>query len=99
LTGHQRQLTTNAHASVEISLMKQKERKRSLLHLVNLSGHSTNTFFDAIEMKNISIRLQGKYKKAVLLDGGQNISATIDGNATRFTIPVLKEYAAVVLYE
>ena len=99
LPGHQRQLTTNAHASVEISLMKQKERKRSLLHLVNMSGHSTNTFFDAIEMKNISVRLQGKYKKAVLLDGGQNISATIDGNVTSFTIPVLKEYAAVVLYE
>jgi len=43
--------------------------------------------------------LQGKYKKAVLLDGGQNISATIDGNVTSFTVPVLKEYAAVVLYE
>jgi len=79
--------------------MKQKERKRSLLHLVNMSGHSTNTFFDAIEMKNISVRLQGKYKKAVLLDGSQNISTTIDGSVTRFTIPVLKEYAAVVLYE
>ncbi len=99
LPGHQRQLTTNAHPSVEISLMTQKNRKRVLLHLVNMSGHSTNTFFDAIEMKNISVRIKGKYKKAMLLDGGQIVPIKIAEGFTSFVVPVLKEYTTVVLYE
>jgi len=99
LPDHQRQLVTNAHPSVEMSLMKQENKKRILLHLVNMSGHSTTTFFDAIEMKNISIRLKGNYKKAVLLDGQQAISTKISGGFTSFVIPVLKEYDTIFLYE
>ena len=36
-----RQLRTDAHPLVEITVMGQPARKRTLLHLVNLSGHRT----------------------------------------------------------
>jgi Hypothetical glycosyl hydrolase 6 len=99
LPDHKRQLVTNAHPSVEITLMKQEKLNRTVIHLVNMSGHSGTTFFDAVEMKNISIQVKGEFKKASILDGQQFIPTKISGGYTSFIIPVLKEFCTVFLYK
>lgn len=98
LPNGQRQLTTNAHPAVEMILMKQEDKKRSVLHLVNMSGHNGTTFFDAVEMRNISVRVKGAFKRAVLIDGKRTIPTKIAGDYTEFIVPSLQEYAAVWLY-
>ncbi len=45
-----RQLRTTAHPLVEITLMKQPARNRTLVHFVNLSGHSDTAYFAPIEI-------------------------------------------------
>jgi hypothetical protein len=95
----ERQLTTNAHPTVELSLMSQENKERTLVHLINMSGHHANTFFDAVEMKDISIRVRGEFKRAVLLDGKERIGTRISKGYTQFTLPLLKEYSTVLLFK
>jgi Hypothetical glycosyl hydrolase 6 len=99
LPGHKRQLITTAHPTVEVTIMKQNDQKRSVVHLVNMSGHAGNTFFDAIEMRNISLRVKGVFKKATSIDGKQLYPVEVAGGYTRFVLPVLKDYSGVFLYE
>jgi hypothetical protein len=98
LPAHQRQLKTNAHPSVEITVMRQQSRGRMVIHLVNMVGHSGTAFFDAVPMRDISLQLKGKFTKAATMDG-QEISTKIYGDYTQFILPTLTEYAAVCLYE
>jgi hypothetical protein len=98
LPAGKRQLKTNAHPSVEITVMRQEKPKRTVVHLVNMIGHSGTAFFDAVEMRDITIELKGKFKKASTMDG-QRIPTEISGGFTRFTVPVLNEYRAICLYE
>ena len=99
LPGHKRQLVTNAHPTVEMTLMKQDGKKRTLLHMINLVGHDATTFFDAVEMHNISIHVKGAFKKAVIMDGQKIIPTKISGGYSDFTVPSLKEFNTVLLYE
>lgn len=98
LPNHQRQLVTNAHPAVEMVLMKQAAQKRSLLHLINMSGNVGNSYFEAIELRNVSVSVKGVYKKASLTNGIA-IPVQLSGGYTRFVLPVIKEYEAVYLYE
>ena len=99
LPDHTRQLTTNAHPSVEMTLMKQERKKRMVIHLINLVGHDATTFFDAVEMYNISVHVKGAFKKAIIMEGQKNIPAKISGGYTDFTVSSLKEFTTVILYE
>lgn len=98
LPGRQRQLVTNAHPSVEITLMQHKDPSRTLLHCINMSGHAGTTFFEAIEMRDISIELKGTYKSAEVLETGQLLPVSQNGEYCRFEIPLLKEYTTIVLH-
>jgi hypothetical protein len=57
-----RQLTTNAHPLVEVSLMNQKER--TSVHLIKMSGHSQTGYFSPIAMDDITVSLAGHFKRA-----------------------------------
>src|SRR5262245_19443606 len=61
----QRQLRTNAHQLVEMTLMRQ--RGRALLHLINLSGHSQTGYFPPIPMTDIQVQMAGSFKTAKTL--------------------------------
>ncbi|MHC4518053.1 MAG: family 10 glycosylhydrolase [Planctomycetota bacterium] len=98
LPNHQRQLTTDAHPSVEITLMDQPARHRMLLHLVNLSGHLGTAFFEAIQMRDIAVQLKGKFARAATLDGKRDLPTHVRGGYTHLTIPSLQEYQAICLY-
>jgi Hypothetical glycosyl hydrolase 6 len=91
----QRQLRTNAHPLVEMTLMRQKER--TLLHLINLSGHSQTGYFPPIPMSDIQIQVAGAFKTAMTLRAQGSPAVKIDKGYTEFTIPRLTDYELVVL--
>mgnify|MGYP000548422746 CR=1 FL=1 len=91
----ERQLLTNAHPLVEMTLMRQA--KRTLLHLVNLSGHSQTGYFGAVPMTEIRIRLLGTFASARLVSSGKTLPLTRGGKYVEFAVPHLGEYELVEL--
>jgi hypothetical protein len=93
----ERQLVTDAHPAVEITIMKQSKTNQTMLHLINLSGHTGTAFFEAVEMRDISISLKGNYPRAATIDGMESISLSKSGAYTNFTIDKLDEYLVICL--
>jgi hypothetical protein len=92
-----RQLKSDAHPLVEITLMRQPARGRTLVHLVNLSGHSDTAYFAPIEMRDITIRLAEGVRRARAVAANRVLDVTRDGRYSRFTLPVLQAYEVIVL--
>ncbi|MBI3279511.1 MAG: hypothetical protein HYZ57_06685 [Acidobacteria bacterium] len=90
-----RQMRTNAHPLVEISVMRQKGR--TLLHFVNLSGHADTAYFEAVPMRDVRVELRGRFSRARAVRGGQTLAAAASGEYTAFTVPVVGDYELVVL--
>jgi hypothetical protein len=92
-----RQLRTNAHPLVEITVMAQPARGRTLVHLVNASGHADTAYFDPVEMRDVAIDLAGEFTQARAVALGRALAVTTSGGRTRFTLPALGAYEVVVL--
>ena len=90
-----RQLTTNAHPLVEITLMQQGDR--SLLHLINLSGQSQTGYFAPLKMNDIRIEVAGRFKSATTVRSPRQIATQMRDGYTVFTVPELVDYELVVL--
>ncbi len=90
-----RQLETDAHPLVEMTLMRQKDRM--LLHLINLSGHSQTGYFAPLPTGPIRIRLAGRFRTASALRGGAILSAKTVDARTEFSLPRLRDYELIVL--
>lgn len=91
----QRQLRTNAHPLVEMSLMRQ--RNRTLLHVVNLSGHSQTGYFAPVPMLQIEFSAQGSFGKARAVRSGAALPVKREGNMTKVVLPRLDDYELIVL--
>ncbi len=92
-----RQLVTTAHPLVEMTLMKQPAQDRTLLHLINLSGHSGTAFFDAIPIGPISITIKGQFASARLASSGATLNLQVKGESLTLNVPQLNEYDVVLL--
>jgi hypothetical protein len=92
-----RQVRTNAHPLVEMTIMKQPNRARTIVHLVNLSGHSGTAYFRPLEMRGIEVEVEGRFQRARSARLNQALSLTSVGRYTKFTLPRLDAYDAVVL--
>jgi hypothetical protein len=90
-----RQIRTDAHPLVELVLMRQAGR--TLLHMVNLSGHSETAYFAPLPMRDIRVELAGAFKRVRTVRSTGNVSATFSGGRTAFTVPQLSDYELVVL--
>jgi hypothetical protein len=90
-----RQLRTNAHPLVEISVMRQGGR--TLLHLINLSGHSQTGYFPPVPMKDIHIEVAGRFMAAATVRKPASLAVKTAGGYTAFTVPQLSDYELVVL--
>jgi hypothetical protein len=88
-----RQLKTNAHRLVEISLMRQGDRR--LVHLVNLSGHSQTGYFPAVPMANVKVEVKGTFRSARAIRSGKSLGVSHSGGYSSFTVPELEEYELV----
>ena len=91
----QRQLLTNAHPLVEMTLMRQQGR--TLLHLINLSGHSQTGYFAPVPMSDIHVKVAGAFRTAETLRMGGSLAIRVDKGYAEFTIPHLSDYELVVL--
>lgn len=92
-----RQITTNAHPLVEITVMRQPARGRALVHFVNLSGHSQTAWFEPVEMRDIRVEILGGFKTASIAGTGERLSISTRGGRTTFTLRKLNSYDVVVL--
>jgi hypothetical protein len=92
-----RQVKTNAHPLVELTLMRQAERQRTLLHLVNLSGHSQTAYFDPLEMRDIRVEVAAEFWKARAVRLGQDLAVKRAGRYGVLEVPKLGGYEVVVL--
>ncbi|HEY7500022.1 MAG TPA: hypothetical protein VH740_15990 [Vicinamibacterales bacterium] len=92
-----RQLRTTAHPLVEITVMDQPARGRTLVHLVNATGHSDTAYFAPVPMRDIRIDLDREVRRvrAVTLD--RELAVTTDGRYRSFTLPVLGAYEVIVV--
>jgi hypothetical protein len=90
-----RQLETNAHPLVEMSLMRQKGR--TLLHLINLSGHSQTAYFAPVPMSGIEVRVEGTFHSARAQRTPARLPVKAAAGYSTFTVPRLADYELVVL--
>jgi len=90
-----RDLVTDAHPSVAMSLMRQGSRQ--LLHLNNLSGHTNTAYFDPIPFADIEIRIRGHFSRARALRSGQNLLLKQQGAYASLVLPRLEEYEVIEL--
>ncbi|HEX4749201.1 MAG TPA: hypothetical protein VH302_06620 [Bryobacteraceae bacterium] len=89
------QLRTNANPLVEMTLMRQKDR--SLLHLINMSGQSQTGYFDPLPMRDIQVEVAGEFKTAKTVRNASELAVHAHGRYTQITVPELKDYELVVL--
>ena len=61
--------------------MNQKER--TLVHLINLSGHSQTGYFSPIAMKDITVSLAGGFKRAVQSASLKTFQLECEGHGPR----------------
>jgi hypothetical protein len=90
-----RQLKTNAHPLVEITWMRQKDRR--LAQLINLTGHSDTAYFNPVRMTEIRIGVKGNFNSAHAVRSGTNMAVANEGSYSEFVLPVLDEYEIVEL--
>jgi hypothetical protein len=77
--------------------MRQPSRGRTLVHLVNLSGHSQTGYFDPIEMRDIRLELAGVFRTARSSVLDRSLPMRQEGSYSILTLPALAEYDILVL--
>ena len=85
-----RQLRSNAHPLVEITFMRQNDRR--LMHFINLSGHADTAYFNPVPMKDIQVSVKGNFRSGRALRSGQTVAITHSAGYSEFILPVLEEY-------
>jgi hypothetical protein len=92
-----RQVRTNAHPMVQITVQQQRHKARTLVHLVNLSGCSQVAYHPAIPMSGIQLDVAGPFQTARLVSQGRNLPVRRSGGYASVTVPSLDTYDVVVL--
>lgn len=90
-----RQLETNAHPLVEMTLMR--HGARTLVHLINLSGNSQTGYFAPVPMDGIRVRVRGSFRSARSVRAPARLTLAASGGMSEFTIARLRDYEVVVL--
>ena len=92
-----RQLRTNAHPLVEMTLMDQPSRGRTLVHLVNGTGHQDTAYSRRVEMRDIRIELPATSVACAQSSLGRDLPVTTSGRYRSFTLPCLKAYEVIIV--
>jgi hypothetical protein len=91
----ERQLKTNAHPLVETTLIERDTE--TMVHLVNLSGHSQTAYFPPVPMKDIRVEVLGSFTRARTVRKPIDVPVRKRGKYSELTIPELSDYEMVVL--
>ena len=92
-----RQIRTNAHPLVELTLMDQPARNRTLVHLVNGTGHHHTAYFPPVELRDITIELPRDVRRVQAVALGLALPVTSNGRNRTFTLPTLKAYEVLII--
>jgi hypothetical protein len=92
-----RQLRTNAHPLVEITVMDQPARRRTLIHLVNGTGHHDTAYFAPVPMRDVRIDLDRDVRRARAVSLDRDLPVTADGRYRSFTLPLLNAYEVIIV--
>lgn len=92
-----RQVKSNAHPLVEITVMRQPARNRTLVHFVNLSGHTDTAYHAPIEMRDITVELEQPFARARSMVTNETVAIKTEGSRRTFTLPRVAAYEVVVL--
>ena len=97
LISGRRQLRTDAHPLVEITVMRQPDKRRTLVHFVNLTGHSDTAYFDPVPFRSVKVQVRGDFNRARAVATKKPLSLTRKGDYVSFVLPQLNGYEVVVL--
>jgi len=78
-----------------MTLMKQGGR--TLLHLINVSGHSQTGYYPAVLMHAIQIEIAGKFSSARSIRKPANLPVASQDGYSQVVLPELTDYELVVL--
>jgi hypothetical protein len=92
-----RQVETDAHPLVEMVLMEQPSRGRTLLHLLNQSGRLGAAASRALPVGAFQVTLAGPFQRAHSRRLGRDLPLAVEGGSVSFRMPRLEEYDVVVL--
>jgi hypothetical protein len=92
LLPHGRQLRTSAHPLVEITLMTQPAHGRTLVHLVNGTGHHDTAYFAPVPMRDLRMELPGAITRVRAVGLGVDLPVTKVGGYAVVTLPSLDAY-------
>ena len=91
----ERQLKTNAHPLVEMTLMRQPDR--TLIHLINMSGTSQTGYMAPVTMRDIRILAAGTFREAETVRNPRRLPVRGRGMYSEIVVPELSDYELVVL--
>jgi hypothetical protein len=97
LLPHGRQIRTDAHPLVEITVMTQPARKRTLVHLVNGSGHHDTAYFAPIPMRDIRIEMPEALRRVRAVALGRDLPVTRAERGSVVVLPALDAYEVLEL--
>ena len=92
-----RQLRTNAHPLVEMTIIDQPARGRTLIHLVNGTGHHDTAYFPPLEIRDIRIDLPRDVRRAHAVALDRDLPISSNGPLRSFTVPRLQAYEVIVV--
>jgi hypothetical protein len=92
-----RQIKSSAHPSVEMVLMNQPDKRRTILHLINNSGQLQNGYVAPVPFHSVDIDLAGSYSTAKARMAGADLKIAKRDGRSVLTLPVLNGYEAIVL--
>lgn len=92
-----RQLKTDAHPLVEMTVMDQPARDRTLVHLVNGTGHQGTAYFPPVELRDIRIELARDVRRVRAVSLDRDLPVTTNGPNRSFTLPSLKAYEVIIV--
>lgn len=90
-----RQLRIDGHPLIQTTLMKQNGR--TLLHLINMSGHSDTAYFSPVPVENIRVQVDGAYETAESIRAASRLAIRTNSGYSEFVLPSLSDYEIVVL--
>jgi hypothetical protein len=93
----ERQLRTSAHPLVEITVMDQPSQGRTLIHLVNGTGHHDTAYFPPVEIRDINIDLARDVRSVRAVALGRTLPVESRGARRSFTLPRLQAYEVLVI--
>ena len=92
-----RQIKTDAHPLVELTVMDQPHRQRTLVHLVNGIGHQDTAYFPPVELRDIRIELARDVRRVRAVALGVDLPVTSSGAYRSMTLPSLKAYEVLIV--